>query len=247
MEILRILSRMDNSDDYDALDLLRQHHAAVAGLFDRYEGLDDNDHEAKQALVVRVIRMLTVHGRIEEELFYPALRQAIGEQIAMEEAHVAHAMIRQLMADLNRTAADASHFDAKVRKLAQLVEHHVREEEGQMFQEARASNLNLVAIGGQLDAYRAALHSRYELDRDGEELQAFLSAPTIIGGNASASPSRKPMRSGKGAALSAVAGNGKRGPARRDIPPAGRGQARGLAHTRRKHRKENRHELGSKR
>jgi len=241
MEVLRILSRMMHRDDYDALDLLREDHAAISELFDSYETLQDRGD--KQALLNRIIRVLTVHSRIEKELFYPALRQAIGEQtIIMDEADVEHATIRGLMADLNRTRTD----DARVRSLALLVERHVQEE-GQMFQEARASNLNLVAIGGQLDAYRAALHSRYELDRDGEELQAFLSAPTIIGGNASASPSRKPMRSGKGAALSAVAGNGKRGPARRDIPPAGRGQARGLAHTRRKHRKENRHELGSKR
>jgi len=226
MEILRILSRMDNSDDYDALDLLRQHHAAVAGLFDRYEGLDDNDHEAKQALVVRVIRMLTVHGRIEEELFYPALRQATGGQTVLDEADVAHAMIRQLMADLNRTAAAASHFDAKVRSLAQLVEHHVQEEEGQMFQEARDSTLNLVAIGGQLDAYRAALESRYELDADGEELAAFLSAPTVVGTAAPASTYHKPRRTSRSEATSAAKGNGERGRRSKGISTSGRRRAR---------------------
>jgi uncharacterized membrane protein len=76
MEILRILSRMASSEDYDALDLLRQDHVAVAELFDRYEDLEDNDHQGKQALVSRVIRMLTVHCRIEEELFDPGLRRA---------------------------------------------------------------------------------------------------------------------------------------------------------------------------
>ena len=228
MEILRILSRMANSDDYDALDLLRQDHAAVAELFDRYEGLDDNDHEGRQALVLRVIRMLTVHSRIEEELFYPALRQAIGEQIFMEEADLAHAMIRQLMADLNRTAVDASHFDAKVRSLAQLVEHHVREEEGQMFQEARDSSLNLVAIGGQLDAYRAALESRYELDTDGEELAAFLSTPTVRGTAAPASTYQypKPRRTSRRDATSAAESNGKPGRSSEGISTWGRRRAR---------------------
>jgi hemerythrin superfamily protein len=227
MEILRILSRMAKSDDHDALDVLRQDHAAVAGLFDRYEGLDDNDHEGKQALVLRVIRMLTVHGRIEEELFYPALRQAIGEQIVMEEAHLAHAMIRQLMADLYRPAADASHFDAKVRSLAQLVEHHVREEEGQMFQEARDSSLNLVAIGGQLDAYRAALESRYELDTDGEELAAFLSAPTVMGTAAPVSTYQyQPRRTSRSDETSAAEGNGKPGRRSKGISTSGRRRAR---------------------
>jgi hemerythrin superfamily protein len=226
MEILRILSRMANSDDYDALDLLREDHTAVAEEFDRYEDLDDDDHEGKQALVSRIIRMLTVHVRIEEELFYPALRHAVGAQTVMDEADVAHAMIRQLMADLNRTTADASHFDAKVRNLAQLVEHHVQEEEGQMFQEARASSLNLVAIGGQLDAYRAALESRYELDTAGEELAAFLSARTVVATAAPVSASHKPRRSGRSDATSGPEGNGRRRRRSNGISTSGRRRAR---------------------
>lgn len=226
MEILRILSGMASSEDYDALDLLRQDHVAVAELFDRYEDLDDNDHKGKQALVSRLIRILTVHGRIEEELFYPALRHAMGGQTVIKEADVAHALIRQLMADLNRTAAYASHFDAKVRSLAQLVEHHVQEEERQMFQEARDSSLDLVAIGGQLDAYRAALESRYELDTDGEELAAFLSAPTVVGAAAPASTYHTPRRTSRGDATSAAKGNGKRGRRSKGISTSGRRRAR---------------------
>lgn len=180
MEIPRILSRMTSSDEYDALDLLRQDHAVVAELFDRYENLDDREGKKKRDLISRIIPALTVHARIEEELFYPALRQAIGNQAVMEEADVEHAMIRSLMADLHRTNVDASHFDAKVRSLAHLVERHVEEEEAQMFRDARDSNLNLVAIGGQLDAYRAALEARYELDTDGKDLEAFLRAPTVL-------------------------------------------------------------------
>jgi hemerythrin superfamily protein len=169
MEILRILSRRASSDEYDALDLLRQDHAVVAELFDRYEDLGDREGKDRRDLLSRIIRALTVHARVEEELFYPALRHAIGDQAVMEQADVEHAMIRSLMADLHRTDVDASHFGAKVRSLAHLVQHHVEKEEAQMFQDARDSTLNLVAIGGQLDAYRAALESRYELDTDGRE------------------------------------------------------------------------------
>ena len=225
MEILRILSRMTSNDAYDALDLLQQDHATLAELFDRFESLDA--WEDKQALVSRIIRVLTVHSRIEEELFYPALRQAIADQTAMEEADVEHAMLRPLMADLNRAAADAPHFDAKVRSLARLVEHHVEEEEGQMFQAARASNLNLVAIGGQLDAYRAALESRYELDTDGTELEAFLSAPTVVGFATPGSTAHEPRRPpGRNDATSTVKANGKRGRRTRSIPISARRRAR---------------------
>jgi len=178
MEILRMLREMTSSDDYDAIDLLKKDHAAVAELFECYETLHDS--EEKRAWVSSIIRRLTVHARIEEELFYPTLRRWLPDQTVVDEGDVEHALIRKLMADLYRSPADSSHFDAKVRSLAQLVEHHVEEEEAQMFHEARASTLNLVAIGGQLDAYRAALESRYELDTDGLELAAFLSAPTVL-------------------------------------------------------------------
>jgi hypothetical protein len=151
------------------------------------------------------MRALTVHTRIEEELFYPALRHAIGEQAVMEKAGVEHAMIRSLMADLHRTDVDAPHFDAKVRSLAHLVQHHVEEEEARMFQDARDSNLNLVAIGGQLDAYRAALESRYELDTDGRDLEAFLATRTVLGPAAS----HTLMPTGKPAAKAAARKRGK--------------------------------------
>lgn len=201
MEMLRILKPKTSSDhDYDALDLLDQDHAAIAKLFDCYGRLEDRDE--KKALLSRIIRVLTVHLRIEEGLFYPALRKATGNQTVGDEADVQHATIRTLMADLNQTSADAAHLDARVRSLAHLVEHHVEEVEGQIFQEARASNLNLVAIGGQLDAYRAALESRYELDTDGQELEAYLSTPSVAAPHQQTSPeARHAARSAASASL----------------------------------------------
>jgi hemerythrin superfamily protein len=223
MEILRILSRMASSDEeYDALDLLRQDHAVVAELFERYENLDDGDGKEKRDLISRIIRALTVHARIEEELLYPALRQAIGDQAVMEKADVEHAMIRSLMADLHRTDVDASHFDAKVKSLAQLVQHHVEEEEAQMFQDARDSNLNLVAMGGQLDAYRAALESRYELDTDGRDLEAFLTARTVL--ELTASHTLRPT--GRPAAKAAARKRGKPRRAMNTISTSQRRRAR---------------------
>jgi hemerythrin superfamily protein len=209
MQILKLWSRMTSSEaDYDAVDLLKQDHAVIAEFFDRYERIDDL--EEKASLVSRIVRSLTVHARLEEELFYPALRQSGGDPRVMDDADVEHAVIKMLLVDLSRTNADTSHFDAKVRTLAHLVERHVAEEEGQMLQDARDSDLDLVAMGGQLDAYRAALESRYELDRDGKDLEAFLSTPTVVRlALAPVSASRKPRPQAGDDATSVAGGNGR--------------------------------------
>jgi hemerythrin superfamily protein len=178
MELRRILARMTAGDDRDVLTTLRDDHAAVIALFDSYEYLIDA--EDRQTLVARILMELTIHARIEEELFYPALRQAGGDVDVMDQADVEHAMARALMRDLHGARAGASHYDAKVAVLAALVKDHIRQEEGHMFQLARHADLDLPALGGQVDAYRAALRSRYELDGDGEELRSYLSARTVV-------------------------------------------------------------------
>jgi hemerythrin superfamily protein len=192
MDIRKLMSRVTSSGSDDAVDLLSQDHTLVIDLFRRYECLDHP--QLKQALLSRIIRVLAVHLRIEEELFYPALREAIGDRLVMEEADVEHALIRKLMADLYRSGPNTSHFEAKVRSLAYLVEYHVEEEESQMLPEARASNLNLFELRRQLDAYRAALESRYDLDADGTELAAYLCAPTVLGGSTTTSTPRSVHR-----------------------------------------------------
>jgi hemerythrin superfamily protein len=199
MEVARILTRMTGSGQA-ALDLLRRDHAAFSELFDSYGSLEGQDE--KEALVNHIIRGLTVHARIEEEIFYPALRRVIGEHEAMDLADVQHALIRRLMADLNDSGADAPHFDAKVRALGELVTRHAHEEEAAIFDLARDSDLDLSALGGQLQAYRSALESRYELDTDGRELASFLSAETVVGrpssSNARRRGSGKSARRGRG-------------------------------------------------
>jgi hypothetical protein len=200
MEMQRILARITRAGDHAALDLLKRDHAAVAELFDAYVELESD--EDKETLVARIILELVIHARIEQELFYPSLRRAIGNEGVMDEADVEHALVRQLMADLNGMRADASHYDAKVKALSDLVKHHVGEEEGLMFEEARDSALNLSAIGGQLEAYKAALQSRYELDADGVELAAYLSAPTLLNDAGASDSEHKPRTYIRGAAAS---------------------------------------------
>ena len=178
MELRRILARMTAADDQDVLTTLRDDHAAVIALLDSYQHLIEP--EDRQTLVARILMELTIHARIEEELFYPVLRQAGADIDVMDQADVEHAMARALMRDLHGARAGASHYDAKVAVLAALVKDHICQEEGHMFELARHADLDLSALGGQLAAYRAALRSRYELDPDGEELRSYLSARTVV-------------------------------------------------------------------
>jgi Hemerythrin HHE cation binding domain len=190
MEISRLLSRPAISDD--ALDVLTQDHAAITELFSRYRSTVDQME--RKTLVSRILRLLTVHMRIEEDLFYPALAKALASRAAIDDSYVAHAAIRKSMASLDGAAGvQASSFDAKVGGFAHLVEQHIAVHEGRIFDQARSSGLDLVAIGRQLDAYRTALQYRYDLDRDGAELKAYLATPTLFG---AARPvgSSKPVR-----------------------------------------------------
>jgi Hemerythrin HHE cation binding domain len=177
MEIQRIVARMASAYPLDALDLLERDHAAVGALFEAYDELESDDD--KEALVARIIVELVIHARIERELFYPALRQAIGNEEMMKAVDADRTMLK-VMADLNALRAHAPQYDAMVNALGDLFLRHVREEEGGLFSGARESGLDLSAIGAQLDAYRAALRSRYELDAGGVELSGYLAAPTPL-------------------------------------------------------------------
>jgi hypothetical protein len=178
MEIPRLVSRPAVNDD--ALDVLMQDHAAITELFYRYERL--TDQREKQILVSRIIRLLTVHMRIEEDLFYPVLAKAVSSQAAIDESYVAHVAIRKSMATLNMVAGtQTANFDSNVSGLAHIVEHHIAVKEGPIFDQALTSGLDLISIGRQLDAYRTALQYRYDLDRDGSELEAYLAAPPLFG------------------------------------------------------------------
>jgi len=178
MELRRILAGVTARADDTALKLLRDDHAALTELLDAYEDLDDPID--RETLVARILLELTIHARIEEELFYPALRQAGVETALMDQADVEHAMTRVLMRELHGLTAGASHYDAKVAALGATVQRHMQEEERQTFDLARQASLDLAALGGQMDAYRAALRARYELDPEGEELRSYLSARTVL-------------------------------------------------------------------
>ncbi|MCW2404828.1 hemerythrin superfamily protein [Sphingobium sp. B1D7B] len=139
----------------DAIKLLKDDHKEVKGFFDQYADLEDDAE--KQALADKICLALTVHAQIEEEIFYPAAREAIDDDDLLDEAEVEHASAKQLIAEIQAMKAGDRLFDAKVTVLGEYVEHHVEEEEQEMFAESRESELDLKALGAELAARKAEL------------------------------------------------------------------------------------------
>ena len=141
----------------DAIELLKADHKEVKALFAKFEGLSDRSKVSKKAVADQICEALTVHTQIEEEIFYPAVRKAIKDDDIMDEAVVEHAGAKDLIAQIEAIDPGEDLYDAKVKVLSEQIDHHVEEEEGEMFPKARKSGLDLVALGQQMAARKAEL------------------------------------------------------------------------------------------
>ena len=150
----------------DAISLLKADHAGVKDLFKQFNALAEASapaHQKKKAIALKICKELTVHAKIEEEIFYPATRAALGREDApmMDEADVEHASCKELISQIESMESSAHHYDAKVIVLGEYINHHVKEEEGEMFPKARAAKLDLKALGAQLAARKRELLAGY--------------------------------------------------------------------------------------
>lgn len=149
------------NDPRDALDLLRADHVRVKSLFRDFERLRDDTaddgHQRTAELVDDICYELTVHSMIEEEIFYPALRATSDDLELLDEADIEHAGARELITQLEIMYPGDDHFNATVTVLGEEVEHHIDKEESKLFAVARASGIDLHALGQQLSARRQAL------------------------------------------------------------------------------------------
>jgi hemerythrin superfamily protein len=149
----------------DAIELLTSDHKAVKAMFQQFEKIkerDDADDE-KSELVQQICAALTVHATIEEEIFYPAVRDAIDDEDLMDEADVEHAGAKELIAQLESASPGDDHYDAKVTVLGEMIDHHVKEEEGEMFPKAKKS-IDVAAIGAELAERKAELAEELGLE-----------------------------------------------------------------------------------
>jgi hemerythrin superfamily protein len=150
--------RSDQNPDLEAmsaLELLEDDHSQVETFFEEYEQLEDNDE--KQALALTICKALEVHAQIEEEIFYPAARDAIDKPELIDEALVEHASAKQLIAEIEGMAASDELYDAKVKVLGEQVHHHIEEEEDALFPEIESSDLDVESLGKKMAERKAAL------------------------------------------------------------------------------------------
>ena len=146
----------------DACTLLDADHRAVKKLFKTYDELAHsrarNASQKKLELAREICHELTVHATIEEEIFYPALRDELKDSDVLAEAEVEHAGAKDLIAQILDMEEVDELFDAKVKVLGEYIDHHVKEERNQIFPKARAARgLDLVAMRDALQARKEAL------------------------------------------------------------------------------------------
>jgi hemerythrin superfamily protein len=147
-----------------ALDILHADHEQVSKLFKQFERFEkSDDNEGMQRCAQAACKALKVHAQIEEEIFYPALRQAADADDALDEADVEHSHIKELVAQVGDAAPGDDHFVARMTVLKEYVQHHVDEEESTIFSKARKSDCDLVALGEQLAARKVELGADDEL------------------------------------------------------------------------------------
>ena len=148
----------------DAIALLKADHRKVEGLFEDFEKATASAKKA--ALVRQTCTELTVHTKIEEEIFYPACRGKI-EEDTLDEAYVEHDGAKMLIAELMDGAPDDAFYDAKVKVLSEEIKHHVKEEEARsegMFAQAREAGLDMDALGDAMRARKAELLAEFKAD-----------------------------------------------------------------------------------
>lgn len=147
----------NDQTDTDATHILAADHRKVEDLFEQFEGAAGTS--AKKKIAQEICTELKVHAMIEEEIFYPALRGKIEEDL-LNEAYVEHDGAKVLINDIEAANGDEDFFEAKVTVLKEEIEHHVTEEEKErdnMFQQARAADVDLKALGEQMLARKEEL------------------------------------------------------------------------------------------
>ena len=142
----------------NAIELLKQDHREVEEMFEEYEDIREGGDEAmKKQLAQKICTALKVHTQLEEQIFYPAAREATGDYELLDEAMVEHAGAKNLIAEIEAMDPADDLYDAKIRVLGEQIRHHVEEEEEELFPEVEDSDMDVVAVGEQLAARKAVL------------------------------------------------------------------------------------------
>jgi hemerythrin superfamily protein len=138
-----------------ATQLIRRDHKKVESLFNKVE--QSKKPDAKKRVCEQALMELDVHSKLEEEIFYPAVRKHVGDEEMVEEAKQEHQQVKEMMRELRKMNIEDEEFEEKFSELVEAVQHHVEEEEGEMLPKAEESEMDLSDIGEQMTERREEL------------------------------------------------------------------------------------------
>jgi len=153
---------MAETKQKDAVALLKDDHRKAEDLFAQFEKASGG--RGKQKLAEQICLELSIHAKIEEEIFYPACESKVDEEL-LKEAYVEHDGAKVLIAEILAGEPSDEYYDSKVTVLQEQIEHHVEEEEKRLeglFSQARKAGLDMDALGEQLAARKEQLLTEYQ-------------------------------------------------------------------------------------
>lgn len=149
-----------------AIEMLKEDHAKVQKAFKEFEKMDREDTEAMKQLVQTVCEELKVHTTLEEEIFYPAVREAIEDEDIMNEAAVEHETAKMLIDQLENMGPDDPNFHATFTVLGEYVKHHIKEEEDEMFPQAKKTDLDFEDLAQRMKERKQELMGEAEQEEE---------------------------------------------------------------------------------
>lgn len=161
----------------NAIALLKEDHQKVKGIFDEFEkACEEEDAERCRTLAEKALLELTVHARIEEEIFYPAVRAKIEDEDLLDEAQEEHHAAKLLITELVSKGLKGERWEAKFTVLSEMVKHHIKEEEGELLPEAGKVGFDFEQMGERMLARKKELTEQLDslpaLKRFEERLEA---------------------------------------------------------------------------
>lgn len=149
-----------HAKEKNALELLKADHEKVTEMFAEYE--ETHTASKKKKLATEICNALTVHAQVEEEIFYPEAKAALKDKTLVPEATVEHAVLKDLIAQIEGGEQEGEMYEATMKVLSEYVKHHIKEEQGELFRKLKQSSLDLAELGERMaerfDDLKAAKH-----------------------------------------------------------------------------------------
>ncbi|HST52015.1 MAG TPA: hemerythrin domain-containing protein [Pyrinomonadaceae bacterium] len=146
----------------NAFQLLKEDHKKVSGIFEQLEPTTERAAKTRTELFAKLKSELDIHTRIEEAIFYPSIKKAAETRDIVLEGFEEHHVVKMLLKELEAMPVDTEQWAAKLKVLQENVEHHVEEEEGEMFQKARdvLSEDDINQLGSQMEELKKQLQQQ---------------------------------------------------------------------------------------